>query len=64
MDAALAPSLTPDVVDGILDVVPDEWLADAESGRPAADVRGAYRRYLTERLAPPRGFVEEAARVR
>jgi hypothetical protein len=29
-----------------------------------ATVRAAYRRYLLERLAPPRAFVEEALRVR
>jgi hypothetical protein len=64
VDADLAAALTPDVVDGILALVPDEWLADADSGLDAAQARSAYRRYLLERLVPPRGFVEEAARVR
>jgi len=44
--------------------VPDEWLDDSAAGISAEDVRGAYRRYLLERLAAPRGFVEEAARAR
>jgi len=41
----------------------DGWLREAaESGPPA--VRSAYVRYLVDRLAAPRAFVEEAARVR
>ena len=64
VDDAMAAVLTMDVIAGVLAMVPDEWLsADAEAPT-AADVRGAYQRYLVERLAPPRGFIEEAARVR
>lgn len=64
VDAAMAVALTPDVVDGILALVPDDWLDDSASGIAAGDARGAYRRYLLERLEAPRGFVEEAARAR
>ena len=64
MDAQSAAALTPDVVDGILALVPDEWLEDGAAGLAAQGARDAYRRYLLERLAGPRGFVEEAARAR
>jgi len=59
-DERLAHLLTAEVIDAILALVPDTWMGEAE---PAA-VRAAYRRYLLERLAPPRAFVEEALRVR
>jgi hypothetical protein len=64
LDDQMAAALTPAVVDGILAAVPDDWLDDSASGLPAHAARGAYRRYLLERLEAPRGFVEEAARAR
>ena len=57
-DEALAAALTPDAIHGILALVPDEWLAG--DGGSANGVRDNYRRYFTERLAPPRAFVDEA----
>jgi hypothetical protein len=53
-DAALAAVLTPAAIVGILALVPPEWNVDVEP----------YRRYFLARLAPPRGFVEEAVRAR
>ena len=53
-DAALAAALTPDVLDEVLALVPDEWAID----------RAAYRGYFLERLEAPRTFVEEAAGAR
>jgi hypothetical protein len=64
VDAGMAGALTPEVLDGILAAVPDEWLADGGAGLTAADARDVYRRYLLARLAAPRVFAEEAARVR
>ncbi|MGE3884990.1 MAG: HipA family kinase [Vicinamibacterales bacterium] len=64
IDAEMAAALTPEVVDGVLAMVPGEWLEDTATGLSATDARGAYRRYLLARLAAPRGFVEEAARAR
>ena len=37
---------------------------DGAAGLSAQGARDAYRRYLLERLAGPRGFVEEAVRAR
>ena len=64
IDASMAAALTPEVLDGVLALVPDDWLEDSATGLSAEDARGRYRRYLIERLAVPRGFVEEAARAR
>lgn len=61
-DEAMAAALTPDVVGEIVSLVPEPWLDGG--GTAPGDVREAYRRYLIDRLASPRGFVEEAARAR
>ena len=53
-DAAAVAMLTPDVVEDVLAMVPDEWGVDREP----------YRRYLLARLEAPRAFVEEAAGAR
>lgn len=59
-DERMAGSLTPDVIDRILALVPDGWL----EGAPSVDMRAAYRRYLLARLAAPKAFLEEAVRAR
>ena len=40
--------------------MPDEWLTGAGSGLDAPAARAAYLRYLTDRLAAPRAFLQEA----
>ena len=64
VDEALAGALTPDVIAGIVELIPDEWLTSDEPGwrrrrcaRPTAGIS-------SDRLAPPRPFVEEAVRAR
>lgn len=64
VDGELAAAVTPDVLDGVLSLVPDEWLEDTATGLSAAGARAAYRQYLLARLVAPRGFAEEAARAR
>ena len=64
VDAAMAGALTPDKIDAIVSMIPDGWLADDGSAGEAARYRGAYSRYLRDRLARRRAFVEEAVRVR
>jgi hypothetical protein len=63
IDEALAGALTPDVITAIVEVVPDSWLTD-RSGLEPSQTRAAYRRYLLDRLRPPRPFLEEAVRDR
>jgi HipA-like protein len=57
-DAAMAGALTPGILEGIVNLVPDAWLEEG------AEERAAYRRFLVDRLAAPRAFVEEAIRAR
>lgn len=53
-DAAASALLTPEVIDEVLAMVPDDWDVDREP----------YRRYLLARLDAPHAFVEEAAGAR
>jgi hypothetical protein len=63
-DAALAPLLSPNVIEEIVAGVPDVWLAP-EPGLPDPTAhRAAYLRYLVARLAGPRDFAREAERAR
>ena len=53
-DEALAPRLTPEVLRGIVDFIPDEWLANEPGFADAGEVRDAYVLYLSTRLREPR----------
>lgn len=53
-DAALAPRLTPKDLRAVLDLVPDEWLAQERGFETAEEVRAAYLAYLGTRLREPR----------
>jgi hypothetical protein len=64
VDSPMSEALTPDAVDSVLALLPDEWLVEAEAGLTAADARQAYRRWLLDRLGAPRDFAEEAVRAR
>jgi hypothetical protein len=55
-DARLAGRVTGELLAGIVDAVPSEWLDSTTSS--------VYVDYLTERLRPPRGFVDEAESAR
>jgi hypothetical protein len=64
-DAALAPRLAPEVLRSIVDMVPEEWLAEEPGFESAEEVRSAYVAYLGTRLQEPRMWVsalEEAVR--
>jgi hypothetical protein len=64
VDQAIVETLTADVIQGILDQVPELWLADGAPDLKPGQIRDAYGRFLIDRLKPPRRFVEEAARAR
>ena len=55
-DAALAPKLTPQALRTMVDLVPEEWLADEPGFGSAEEVRSAYLTYLTARLEEPRAW--------
>lgn len=61
IDEGMAATLTRERIEAVLSMVPDEWLTGETT--PGAQ-RAAYARYLVERLAAPRAFVEEAERAR
>lgn len=63
-DAAFASRLTPDLLSGIVGLVPAAWLDGGPVGTTEGEARAAYTRYLVDRLEAPRAFVEEARRAR
>ena len=64
VDATLAARLTRPVLQGIVDLVPDGWLAGEGTAGGAADgARAAYLDHFLRRLAAPRAFVSEAVRA-
>ena len=63
-DAALSARITPEVIRGILALVPDAWLAADSPFATAQAAREAYIRHLSRRLQAPRDFFEEALRAR
>ncbi len=62
-DARMAPRLTSEVLNAIIDAIPDAWLNDSRFDGPAAE-RDAYRRYLGMRLEARPTWVGEAERAR
>jgi hypothetical protein len=64
VDDAMTASITKDVIKGIVDLVPDDWMKDNSPFNTTAENRQAYVDYLTRRLDEPRHFVEEAIRAR
>lgn len=63
-DADLAPILTPEKLHGVLDLVPDEWLAGEPGFGGAEGVRDAYVSYLVSRLCEPRVWARALGEVR
>jgi hypothetical protein len=59
VDEWLTGKLGEEVLRGIVELLPDDWLDDKLFDSPEQE-RAAYLSYLHERLAPPRVWVEEA----
>lgn len=55
--------LTENVITGIVDLIPDEWLASIPDGISPAHHRAGYLQFFTERLAASAAFEEEATRA-
>jgi len=64
IDMRMHERLTPEVVEAIVALIPDEWLEDSPAFAGKAEHRKAYVEYFSRRLAAPRHFVEEAVRAR
>ena len=63
-DPAMTAVITEDVIKGIVDLVPDDWMSENSRFSTTAENRQAYVEYLTRRLDEPRHFVQEAIRAR
>jgi len=63
-DAALAPRLFPEVLRAIVDIIPEEWLADEPGFGSTEEVRSAYVAYLSTRLQEPRAWVSALEETR
>jgi hypothetical protein len=64
VDETMAGALSAEVIEIIVGMIPDVWLAEGGCLGEAARVRAAYSRYLRDRVDAPRSFVEEAVRAR
>jgi hypothetical protein len=64
VDDTMTASITKDLIKGIVDLVPDDWMKDNSPFSSTAENRRAYVDYLMRRLDAPRHFVEEAIRAR
>ncbi len=61
VDAELAAKLTPEAIDRILGLIPDDWLGDEPLFAGVTEHRAAYRDYLLHRVESPRHWMEDAA---
>lgn len=59
----MSERITPDIIHGIVQLVPDSWLAGDTAFSSADQYRDAYAQYLLRRLATPQRFLEEAIRA-
>jgi len=64
VDAKMIGRVTPDIIDGIVKLIPDAWLVGDSSFGESNRHREAYIEYLLNRLEPPHVFLEEAIRAR
>jgi hypothetical protein len=64
VDQAMTALFTEEVIKGIVELIPDEWIKENSRFSTTAENRQAYVDYLMRRLDEPRHFVEEAIRAR
>lgn len=64
VDASMHQSLTAEDIEKIVDLVPDEWLDEPESGITAGQRREVYKRFLTYRFQNSKIFTDHAIRIR
>jgi hypothetical protein len=59
-DEALSKKLSPEVINSIVELIPDSWLGNEPQFASVGEHRRAYSEYLRARLEAPRKFAEEA----
>lgn len=63
-DSELAPIVTPELVERITGLVPEDWLEGDPAFESAEAHRAAYADHLNRHIAAPRGFAEQAEQAR
>lgn len=63
-DNMMRQAITPRTLGKIVDLIPDEWLADEDSGLTPSQKKEIYKAFLWERLKNSSIFVNEAIRQR
>jgi hypothetical protein len=63
-DAAMTARITPKLIQDVVALVPDAWLASDQAFATPTLAREAYVQHLSRRLESPRAFLEEAKRAR
>ena len=64
VDRASKEILTPDLIKGIVSVIPDEWLTGYSETQTANEVRNIYAQFLETRIQSSAIFVKEAQHAR
>ena len=64
VQAKMLGRITPEVIERVVKLIPDSWLAGDASMGGSDQQRNAYTEYLMRRLEPPHTFLEEAIRAR
>jgi hypothetical protein len=64
VDAQMTRRVTDDIIDSIVTLIPEAWLAGDSPFSESNQQRDAYMEYLLRRLEPPHAFLEEAIRAR
>jgi hypothetical protein len=63
-DGVMTAAITEEVIQGVVDLLPDDWMNEHAPFSTIAENRKAYIDYLTRRLEASHNFVEEAIRAR
>ena len=63
-DSKMTGRITPDIIEGVVKLIPEDWLIGDSSFGLSDQHRGAYIEYLLARLEQPHVFLEEAIRAR
>lgn len=63
-DAVMRRHITPELIAAVVDMIPDEWLAQAEPDIAPDEQRRVYRTFLTTRLENSKIFVDHAIQAR
>ena len=63
-DSVMTKEISADLIRGVVELVPDDWMFGNSPFQTTAENRAAYVEYLLRRLDEPRYFLEEAMRAR